>query len=324
MKLGNNIYLLRTRKGLSQGDLADALDVSRQSVSKWETGGATPDLDKLLALCDLFGVTLDELVRGEVAEAPTTPVAEEICNAPSVAETPAAAQPVSGDGSGMKVLLTVILVILGLWLLFSLFMSPSLWPGLLLLLVLGGFGYALWTRSIEEQDDPDAERKRATLKTQFLKIILISSVILLPVFGLATSLPKGPVYAKADKESSLTVRDYPGISFSSVYNNTTSVSYAIINETDETISFDAYEQRIEIQKNGKWYELKKRTDASGISGGLLSPQKRAHIHIFCEEVYGMLPVGTYRVMLKVYPLTEAGRAQWIAKEFTIEAAFKLS
>ena len=155
MKLGNNIYLLRTRKGLSQGDLAEALDVSRQSVSKWETGGATPDLDKLLALCDLFGVTLDELVRGEVAEAPTTPVAEEICNAPPVTETPAAAQPVSGDGSGMKVLLTVILVILGLWLLFSLFMSPSLWPGLLLLLVLGGFGYALWTRSKDEQGDPE-------------------------------------------------------------------------------------------------------------------------------------------------------------------------
>ncbi len=38
MKLWNNIYILRTRKGLSQGDLAEALEVSRQSVSKWETG----------------------------------------------------------------------------------------------------------------------------------------------------------------------------------------------------------------------------------------------------------------------------------------------
>ena len=323
MKLGTNIYLLRTRKGLSQGDLAEALDVSRQSVSKWETGGATPDLDKLLALCDLFGVTLDELVRGEVAEAPTTPVAEEICNAPPVAETPAAAQPVSGDGSGMKVLLTVILVILGLWLLFSLFMSPSLWPGLLLLLVLGGFGYALWTRSKDEQGDPEEEQKRSTFKTQLLKIILISSVILLPVLGLASSLPEGPVYAKADKESTLTPQDYPGVRFDA-RGSKTSVSYSIINETDGIISYDARQQRIEVQKDGKWYTLKKRTEPDGTYAGELLSGKGMYLQIFCDEVYGTLPVGTYRVLVKVYPLSQSGKAQWIASEFTIEAAFKLS
>ena len=326
MKLGNNIYLLRTRKGLSQGDLAEALDVSRQSVSKWETGGATPDLDKLLALCDLFGVTLDELVRGEVAEteAPAAPVAEESCNAPPVAETPAAAQPVSGDGSGMKVLLTVILVILGLWLLFSLFMSPSLWPGLLLLLVLGGFGYALWTRSKDEQGDPEAEQKRSTFKTQLLKIILISSVILLPVFGLASSLPEGPVYAKADKESTLTPQDYPGIRFVNCSGQRASVSYAIVNETEDPISYNASEQRIEIKKDGKWYKLKNRTDPVGTYAGLLQPGKGMRLQISCEELYGNLPVGEYRVLLKVYPLSQSSKEQWIAKEFTIEAAFKLS
>ena len=65
MTLGENITRLRTEKGWSQGDLADALDVSRQSISKWETDGSVPELDKLLRLSDLFGVTLDELVRGE-------------------------------------------------------------------------------------------------------------------------------------------------------------------------------------------------------------------------------------------------------------------
>ena len=65
MTLGENITRLRTKKGWSQGDLADALDVSRQSISKWETDGSVPELDKLLRLSDLFGVTLDELVRGE-------------------------------------------------------------------------------------------------------------------------------------------------------------------------------------------------------------------------------------------------------------------
>ena len=67
MTLGENIVRLRTQTNWSQGDLADALDISRQSVSKWETDASIPELDKLLKLSELFGVTLDELVRGEDA-----------------------------------------------------------------------------------------------------------------------------------------------------------------------------------------------------------------------------------------------------------------
>lgn len=70
MTLGENITRLRTEKGWSQGDLADALDVSRQSISKWETDSSVPELDKLLKLSELFGVTLDALVRGERAAEP--------------------------------------------------------------------------------------------------------------------------------------------------------------------------------------------------------------------------------------------------------------
>ena len=62
MDLGGTIYRLRTEHNLSQGDLAEALGVSRQSVSKWETGGSVPDLEKLVKLSQLFGVSLDELV----------------------------------------------------------------------------------------------------------------------------------------------------------------------------------------------------------------------------------------------------------------------
>lgn len=68
MTLGERIYTLRTAKNLSQGDLAEQVDVSRQSVSKWETDTSVPDLDKLVKLCDLFGVSMDELVRGEVPQ----------------------------------------------------------------------------------------------------------------------------------------------------------------------------------------------------------------------------------------------------------------
>ena len=65
MTLGENICRLRKERGMSQGDLADRLGVSRQSVSKWETNGSVPDLDKLVAMSRLFGVTLDQLVCGE-------------------------------------------------------------------------------------------------------------------------------------------------------------------------------------------------------------------------------------------------------------------
>jgi len=70
MDLGTTITRLRTQRGLSQGDLAEALDVSRQSVSKWETNASVPDLDKLVKLSHFFNVSLDELVTGETPNAP--------------------------------------------------------------------------------------------------------------------------------------------------------------------------------------------------------------------------------------------------------------
>ena len=70
MSLGEQILRLRTQRKLSQGELAEALDVSRQSVSKWETDASVPELDKLLRLSELFGVTLDELVRGDAQASP--------------------------------------------------------------------------------------------------------------------------------------------------------------------------------------------------------------------------------------------------------------
>ena len=74
MNLGENIYRLRTEKNLSQGDLADALDVSRQSVSKWENNSAVPELEKLLKMAEIFGISLDELVTGNPA-VPAAPAA---------------------------------------------------------------------------------------------------------------------------------------------------------------------------------------------------------------------------------------------------------
>lgn len=67
MFLGSNLYFLRKRSGITQEALAQQLGVSRQAVSKWESGEATPELGKLLELADLFGCKLDELLREDIA-----------------------------------------------------------------------------------------------------------------------------------------------------------------------------------------------------------------------------------------------------------------
>lgn len=62
MAFCDELIALRRGRGLSQEALGEAVGVSRQTVSKWECGQTTPELDKLLALADFFGLTLDELV----------------------------------------------------------------------------------------------------------------------------------------------------------------------------------------------------------------------------------------------------------------------
>lgn len=76
MTLGERICQYRVQRRLSQQEVAEKLEVSRQSVSKWETDGAVPELDKLVKLCELFEVSLDELVRGEKPQEPETEAPE--------------------------------------------------------------------------------------------------------------------------------------------------------------------------------------------------------------------------------------------------------
>ena len=63
--LQDNLFSLRKMKKMSQEELADRIGVSRQTLSKWETGESIPDLEKGRKLADLFGVSLDELMNYE-------------------------------------------------------------------------------------------------------------------------------------------------------------------------------------------------------------------------------------------------------------------
>ena len=78
MILGEKIARLRRKNGWSQEELADKMEVSRQAVSKWESGQTMPDLERILRLSSLFGVTIDYLLKdGAAPEIPRAEAEEE-------------------------------------------------------------------------------------------------------------------------------------------------------------------------------------------------------------------------------------------------------
>ena len=68
MILADKIIRLRKKNGWSQEELATRMNVSRQAVSKWEAASTTPDLEKILELSNLFGVTIDYLLKDEIED----------------------------------------------------------------------------------------------------------------------------------------------------------------------------------------------------------------------------------------------------------------
>lgn len=77
MNIGEKLFELRREKNLSQEEVADKLNVSRQTVSKWETNQSVPDFDKIMPLCELYGVGVEELLTGKKPEEKTEMTQEE-------------------------------------------------------------------------------------------------------------------------------------------------------------------------------------------------------------------------------------------------------
>lgn len=124
MSLGENISRLRNLKHMSQGDLASELGVSRQSVSKWETDGSVPELDKLIKLSQLFEVSIDELVMDKRNEAVQEPVSNIVNTEPLLRDK-------SEKGPSRKTVGTILLCT-GAVVLILLTMLGGLLAGLLL------------------------------------------------------------------------------------------------------------------------------------------------------------------------------------------------
>ena len=72
MKFSENLKRIRKENNLSQEQLAEKVGVSRQAVSKWESGAAYPEMDKVLLICKIFNYNIDELLNENVKEVDET------------------------------------------------------------------------------------------------------------------------------------------------------------------------------------------------------------------------------------------------------------
>lgn len=104
MSLAEKLVTLRKQKGLTQMDLAELLNVSRQAISRWEVGGAVPSTDNLRFLGDLYGVQIDYLLNDD---------AEYDLNYPETTETKQDDQKDVRKSNRYKGLLVLIMIILG-------------------------------------------------------------------------------------------------------------------------------------------------------------------------------------------------------------------
>lgn len=126
MPFSNNLALYRKRAGMSQEDLAEQLHVSRQTISKWETGQSAPDPDTVLQVADLLQIPVEHLLRGKSETPPPTPQAAE---SPAVAEPPSPqpAKPPLLDTHVLGRYIFLAVMFLGGILLFGLYILSAYW-----------------------------------------------------------------------------------------------------------------------------------------------------------------------------------------------------
>ena len=123
MTLHEKIYILRKKNGLSQEALAENLGVSRQSVSKWETGEATPEVNKLLSLSKLFGVTTDYLLNDELEEENVSETAKNEMPSSDFEVTSVSESTPTKKGRSVRTLVIILLICIVLCMLLPLIMA---------------------------------------------------------------------------------------------------------------------------------------------------------------------------------------------------------
>lgn len=169
MTIGERLLKLRKERNLSQEEFANVLNVSRQTVSKWETDQSTPDFDKIIPICEFYNITSDELLTGE-----KNIIAEENKN--------------KKDNYAKNIGISVFLYIMSVvWIIFSsaVLQSPILGVCLFFIMIAVATGIIVYNAISHEKEKKKISKQEKTRK-QINEIVGIIIVIIYFVVGFTT------------------------------------------------------------------------------------------------------------------------------------------
>lgn len=165
MDLGQKLLDLRKSKNLSQEEAADKLDVTRQTISKWETNQSTPDFDKVMPICELYGIQPCELFTGEIKR--------------TVVETdPKDIAQKRAGGIALAVFLYIAAVA---WIIFSVAgigMNPVVAASIFILIIGLATFLIIYTCLVYKKEKTEVQKKQDKLKSQVNDILAVITLII--------------------------------------------------------------------------------------------------------------------------------------------------
>lgn len=182
MDLGERLYELRKQKGLSQEEVADRLGVTRQTVSKWETGQSTPDFDKVLPLCELYEISTEELFTGEKTEQPAPeviqPVRQKVPENPEIEALKRATRAKTAKVVSVAVFIyiaSIVVVSVGVA---ALRLDPVVMSGIMLLMMGGATALLIYHFMSRPKFAPTPkEKEEKTLKSRIRGIMALCVLV---------------------------------------------------------------------------------------------------------------------------------------------------
>lgn len=178
MNIGQKLLELRKSKGLSQEEVADKLNVTRQTISKWETNQSTPDFDKIAPLCELYGISADELLTGK-KETNKNAVVEQVQDQEEIKKKRA-----SGIGKGILLYFVAVA-----WMIVSvavLGVNPVLSVALFLLIAGVATYFIVYTSIVYKEKRTKKEEKEKKIIKQIDDIVSLITLIIYLLVSFAT------------------------------------------------------------------------------------------------------------------------------------------
>ncbi len=181
MNLGEKLLNLRKSKNLSQEEAADKLNVTRQTISKWETNQSTPDFDKIIPICNLYGITTEELLTDKEHEEIN------IIKEDNIKEKNNEIKIKRAKGISISILLYFLAVILIIICIPYLRINPILATAIFLLTCGVATFIIVYTCLVYKEEKSEKEKQENKLKKQIEDIIALITIIIYLIISFTTN-----------------------------------------------------------------------------------------------------------------------------------------